>query len=76
MCFFGIIRDTHMLKFELCSLNVRKKIMFIKLQSYSMVPENYMLTQQSDINEKMRGILIDWLIEVYLIFLFFQAPIF
>ncbi|KAK1423519.1 hypothetical protein QVD17_18823 [Tagetes erecta] len=36
-----------------------------KMESYSMVPQSYMLTQQSDINEKMRGILIDWLIEVH-----------
>lgn len=32
-------------------------------QNSSCVPPNYM-ANQSDINEKMRGILIDWLIEV------------
>ncbi|KAJ0456454.1 putative cyclin domain-containing protein [Helianthus annuus] len=36
-----------------------------RIESYSMVSPNYMLTQQSDINEKMRAILIDWLIEVH-----------
>ncbi|KAJ7966969.1 Cyclin [Quillaja saponaria] len=35
-----------------------------KAESSSCVPSNYM-AQQSDINEKMRGILIDWLIEVH-----------
>lgn len=34
-----------------------------ELQSLSYVPPNYM-AQQSDINEKMRGVLVDWLIEV------------
>jgi len=34
------------------------------LQSSSCAPSNYM-SQQSDINERMRGILIDWLIEVH-----------
>lgn len=33
------------------------------LQSSSCAPSKYM-SQQSDINERMRGILIDWLIEV------------
>lgn len=36
-----------------------------KTESYGMVSPNYMLTQQSDINERMRAILIDWLIEVH-----------
>ncbi|KAI7724538.1 hypothetical protein M8C21_032560 [Ambrosia artemisiifolia] len=36
-----------------------------RMESHSMVSPNYMLTQQSDINEKMRAILIDWLIEVH-----------
>ncbi|KAF5765220.1 putative cyclin [Helianthus annuus] len=36
-----------------------------KMESYGMVSPNYMLTQQSDINEKMRAMLIDWLIEVH-----------
>ncbi|KAM0055181.1 putative cyclin domain-containing protein [Helianthus debilis subsp. tardiflorus] len=36
-----------------------------RIESCSMVSPNYMLTQQSDINEKMRAILIDWLIEVH-----------
>ncbi|XP_022895161.1 cyclin-B2-3-like isoform X2 [Olea europaea var. sylvestris] len=35
-----------------------------KTESLSCVPPNYM-AQQFDINEKMRGILIDWLIEVH-----------
>ncbi|KAJ7957967.1 Cyclin [Quillaja saponaria] len=35
-----------------------------KAENSSCVPSNYM-AQQSDINEKMRGILIDWLIEVH-----------
>lgn len=35
----------------------------IILQCRSCVPPNYMENQQ-DINERMRGILIDWLIEV------------
>ncbi|KAG8377270.1 hypothetical protein BUALT_Bualt08G0010700 [Buddleja alternifolia] len=35
-----------------------------KTESSSCVPSNYML-QQFDINERMRGILIDWLIEVH-----------
>ncbi|XP_022880286.1 cyclin-B2-3-like [Olea europaea var. sylvestris] len=35
-----------------------------KTESLSRVPPNYM-TQQFDINERMRGILIDWLIEVH-----------
>lgn len=35
-----------------------------KTESCSCVPPNYM-EQQSDINERMRGILIDWLIEVH-----------
>ncbi|XP_071693689.1 G2/mitotic-specific cyclin-2-like [Rutidosis leptorrhynchoides] len=34
-------------------------------ESYGMVSANYILTQQSDINERMRAILIDWLIEVH-----------
>jgi hypothetical protein len=34
-----------------------------KTEVQSCVPPNYM-TQQADINEKMRAILIDWLIEV------------
>jgi len=33
------------------------------LQKLSCVPPNYMDNQQ-DLNERMRGILIDWLIEV------------
>ncbi|KAK9074806.1 hypothetical protein SSX86_003125 [Deinandra increscens subsp. villosa] len=36
-----------------------------KMESYGMVSPNYMLTQQSDVNERMRAILIDWLIEVH-----------
>ncbi|KAI3824243.1 hypothetical protein L1987_05693 [Smallanthus sonchifolius] len=36
-----------------------------KMESYGMVSPKYMLTQQSDINERMRAILIDWLIEVH-----------
>lgn len=36
-----------------------------KMESYGMVSPNYMLTQQSDINERMRAILIDWLVEVH-----------
>ncbi|KAL8240404.1 hypothetical protein R6Q59_013759 [Mikania micrantha] len=36
-----------------------------KMEIYGMVSPNYMLTQQFDINEKMRAILIDWLIEVH-----------
>ncbi|PON90459.1 Cyclin [Trema orientale] len=35
-----------------------------RVESSSCVPPNYM-ANQSDINEKMRGILIDWLIEVH-----------
>ncbi|GAV83040.1 Cyclin_N domain-containing protein/Cyclin_C domain-containing protein [Cephalotus follicularis] len=35
-----------------------------KMEIHSCVPSNYM-TQQFDINEKMRAILIDWLIEVH-----------
>ncbi|KAK9064975.1 hypothetical protein SSX86_016358 [Deinandra increscens subsp. villosa] len=35
-----------------------------KMESYGRVSPDYMLTQQSDINEKMRAILIDWLVEV------------
>ncbi|KAL2522277.1 Cyclin-B2-4 [Forsythia ovata] len=35
-----------------------------KTESFSCVPPNYM-EQQFDINERMRGILIDWLIEVH-----------
>ncbi|KAL7085669.1 hypothetical protein ACP275_14G292800 [Erythranthe tilingii] len=35
-----------------------------KTESLSCVPPNYM-DQQFDINERMRGILIDWLIEVH-----------
>jgi hypothetical protein len=37
------------------------------LQSTGCVSPNYM-AQQFDINERMRAILIDWLIEVYSIF--------
>ncbi|KAL8266022.1 hypothetical protein R6Q59_003366 [Mikania micrantha] len=36
-----------------------------KMENSGMVSPNYMLTQQSDINERMRAILIDWLIEVH-----------
>lgn len=36
----------------------------VGLQSSGYVPPNYM-AQQFDINERMRGILIDWLIEVH-----------
>ncbi|EOX90684.1 Transducin family protein / WD-40 repeat family protein isoform 3 [Theobroma cacao] len=35
-----------------------------KMETFSCVSPNYM-AQQSDINEKMRAILIDWLIEVH-----------
>ncbi|KAL8194086.1 hypothetical protein R6Q57_026328 [Mikania cordata] len=35
-----------------------------RMESSSVVSPNYM-TQQSDLNEKMRAILIDWLIEVH-----------
>ncbi|KAL7231212.1 hypothetical protein ACSBR2_009470 [Camellia fascicularis] len=35
-----------------------------KMESCSGVPSSYM-SQQSDINEKMRAILIDWLVEVH-----------
>ncbi|KAF3446895.1 hypothetical protein FNV43_RR12075 [Rhamnella rubrinervis] len=35
-----------------------------KVESSGCVPPNYM-ARQSDINDKMRGILIDWLIEVH-----------
>lgn len=41
------------------------------VQGFSCVPPNY-LEQQFDINEKMRAILIDWLIEVYYPFLLTQ----
>jgi hypothetical protein len=37
------------------------------MQSFGCVSPNYM-AQQFDINERMRAILIDWLIEVYSIF--------
>jgi hypothetical protein len=37
------------------------------MQSTGCVSPNYM-AQQFDINERMRAILIDWLIEVYSIF--------
>nr|XP_043607624.1 G2/mitotic-specific cyclin-2-like isoform X2 [Erigeron canadensis] len=36
-----------------------------RMESSGMVSPNYMLTQQSDINERMRAILIDWLVEVH-----------
>ncbi|KAI7747913.1 hypothetical protein M8C21_008098, partial [Ambrosia artemisiifolia] len=36
-----------------------------KMETYGMVSPNYMLTQQTDINDKMRAMLIDWLIEVH-----------
>ncbi|XP_015884069.3 G2/mitotic-specific cyclin-2 isoform X2 [Ziziphus jujuba] len=36
-----------------------------KVESSGCVPPNYMAIIQSDINDKMRGILIDWLIEVH-----------
>ncbi|XP_076927401.1 G2/mitotic-specific cyclin-1-like isoform X2 [Bidens hawaiensis] len=36
-----------------------------KTESFGMVSPSYMVAQQSDINEKMRAILIDWLIEVH-----------
>lgn len=39
-------------------------IYYRKVESCSCVPPNYM-EQQSDINERMRGILVDWLIEVH-----------
>ncbi|XP_057794682.1 cyclin-B2-3 [Salvia miltiorrhiza] len=39
-------------------------IYYKKMESLSCVPPNYM-AHQSDINERMRGILIDWLIEVH-----------
>ncbi|KAI7738374.1 hypothetical protein M8C21_008437, partial [Ambrosia artemisiifolia] len=35
-----------------------------KMENFSLVSPSYM-TQQCDLNEKMRGILIDWLIEVH-----------
>ncbi|XWS33943.1 hypothetical protein CRYUN_Cryun22dG0126300 [Craigia yunnanensis] len=35
-----------------------------KMENFSCVSSNYM-AQQSDINEKMRAVLIDWLIEVH-----------
>ncbi|XP_050227291.1 G2/mitotic-specific cyclin-2-like isoform X2 [Mercurialis annua] len=35
-----------------------------KIENFSCISQNYM-AQQSDINEKMRAILIDWLIEVH-----------
>jgi len=38
------------------------------MQSTSCVSPNYM-AQQFDINERMRAILVDWLIEVYSMFL-------
>lgn len=38
---------------------------YLMMQSASCVPPNYM-DKQPDINEKMRAILIDWLIEVML----------
>ena len=38
-------------------------ILFLLFQDLSCVDPNYM-SNQSDINERMRGILIDWLIEV------------
>jgi cyclin B len=37
---------------------------FGNLQRFSCVPLDYM-AQQFDISDKMRAILIDWLIEVY-----------
>ncbi|XP_065848075.1 cyclin-B2-4-like isoform X2 [Euphorbia lathyris] len=37
---------------------------YMKVEKNSSVPPNYMC-QQEDINERMRGILIDWLIEVH-----------
>ncbi|PWA53202.1 Cyclin A/B/D/E [Artemisia annua] len=36
-----------------------------RTESYGMVSPDYMLTQQSDINERMRAILVDWLVEVH-----------
>ncbi|XP_065857733.1 G2/mitotic-specific cyclin-2-like [Euphorbia lathyris] len=39
-------------------------VSYRKMESYGCVSPDYM-TQQEDINEKMRAILIDWLIEVH-----------
>ena len=44
-----------------------KTIIGLNLQRCSCVPADYMM-QQMDLNEKMRAILIDWLIEVLLHF--------
>lgn len=45
---------------------------FRNLQRFSCVPIDYM-AQQFDITDKMRAILIDWLIEVYSKILFLET---
>ncbi|WOG99824.1 hypothetical protein DCAR_0519180 [Daucus carota subsp. sativus] len=45
------------------------------VESSSCVPPNYMSTQ-SDINDKMRGILVDWLIEVHYKFELMQETLY
>jgi len=40
----------------------------LTLEKQHSVPSNYMQTVQTDVNEKMRAILIDWLVEVHLKF--------
>lgn len=51
-----------------CCYTKRKRMLdltiFFPMQGLNCVSPNYM-AQQYDINEKMRAILIDWLIEVY-----------
>lgn len=47
-----------------------------KSENSSRVPPNYMTSQQFDINEKMRAILIDWLIEVHYKFELLEETLF
>lgn len=59
---FKIVSEPKPLDFEFC---LRQFSMdFGNLQRFSCVPLDYM-AQQFDITDKMRAILIDWLIEVY-----------
>ena len=53
---------------QLCEEYIPEIFEHLKQTEFDFLPSSSYMKQQTDINEKMRGILIDWLVEVHLKF--------
>ena len=53
---------------QLCEEYIPEIFEHLKQTEFDFLPSSCYMKQQTDINEKMRGILIDWLVEVHLKF--------